>query len=181
MKLAGGGEPLLKSVPVHAIDLRQIEPSYKVRLPWVYRQRFLKRDGELWSTESKKSRALYAEAGDKTVIRGSHSFNVTSLDSKYDRELQSIFCPPYRWRYRNGLRRLIRVPITGCKYDTVYSNTPRKNAEIATFRAFAGSSIYRYMARATRRSRLLRRFAIWLPAHYQAAQAAAAPQSPIQT
>jgi hypothetical protein len=35
MKLgrAGGGEPFLKSVPVHAIDLGQIEPSYKVRLP----------------------------------------------------------------------------------------------------------------------------------------------------
>jgi hypothetical protein len=32
---AGDGEPFLKSVPVHAIDLRQIEPSYKVRLPWV--------------------------------------------------------------------------------------------------------------------------------------------------
>ncbi len=32
---AGGAEPFLKSVPVHAIDLRQIEPSYKVRW-WVF-------------------------------------------------------------------------------------------------------------------------------------------------
>jgi hypothetical protein len=39
---AGGGDPLLKSVPVHAIDLRQIEPSYKVRLLWDYIQRFIK-------------------------------------------------------------------------------------------------------------------------------------------
>jgi hypothetical protein len=45
---AGGGEPFLKSVPVHAFDLRQIEPSYKIRLAWVYIQRFLKRDGEWW-------------------------------------------------------------------------------------------------------------------------------------
>jgi hypothetical protein len=41
--------------------------------------------------------------GDKTVIRNSQSFNVISLGSKYDRELQSIFCSPFRWRYRNGL------------------------------------------------------------------------------
>jgi hypothetical protein len=55
---AGGGEPFLKSVPVHAIDLRQIEPSYKVRLPWVYIQRFLNGTVNGGSTESKKSRAL---------------------------------------------------------------------------------------------------------------------------
>jgi hypothetical protein len=54
---AGGGEPFLKSVPVHAIDLRQIELSYNVRLRWVYIQRFLKGTGNGGSTESKKSRA----------------------------------------------------------------------------------------------------------------------------
>lgn len=37
----GGGKPFLKSVPVHAIDLRQIEPSYKVRLRWVICSVFL--------------------------------------------------------------------------------------------------------------------------------------------
>ena len=56
-KPAGGGEPLLKSVPVHAIELRQIEPSYNVRLRWVYIQRFLKETGNGGSTEPKKSRA----------------------------------------------------------------------------------------------------------------------------
>ena len=45
----------LKSVPAHAIDLKQIEPSYKVRLPWVYIQRSLSGTGNCGSTESKKS------------------------------------------------------------------------------------------------------------------------------
>jgi hypothetical protein len=39
---------------------------------------------------------------DKTVIRGSESLNVFSLDSNHDGELQSIFCPPFRWRCLSG-------------------------------------------------------------------------------
>jgi hypothetical protein len=47
----------LKSVPFHAIDLRQIEPSYKVRLPWFIYSVFSNRAGNGGSNESKKSRA----------------------------------------------------------------------------------------------------------------------------
>jgi hypothetical protein len=116
---------------------------------------------------------------DKTVIRGSQSINVFLLYSNHDRELQSIFCPPFRWRYRNGLRRLLRVPVTGCKYDTVYSNTSgtqkerREREKADVFHASGPSqvvrlqegadlsrawsfSIYRYTAKAARSCSLCR-------------------------
>jgi hypothetical protein len=41
--------------------------------------------------------ALVSTEGDKTVISSSQSFNVLSLGSEYDKELQNIFCPPFRW------------------------------------------------------------------------------------
>ena len=40
--------------------------------------------------------ALVSSEGDKTVIRVSESFNVLSLGFEHDKELQSIFCPPFR-------------------------------------------------------------------------------------
>jgi hypothetical protein len=64
---ARGGEPFLKSVPVHAIDLRQIEPSYNVRLRWVYIQRFLKGTGNGGSTPVEEVPGLYTKAVSRRV------------------------------------------------------------------------------------------------------------------
>jgi hypothetical protein len=64
---AEGGEPFLKSVPVHAIDLRQIEPSYNVRLRWIYIQRFLKGTGNGGSTPVEEVPDLYTKAVSRRV------------------------------------------------------------------------------------------------------------------
>ena len=86
---AGGGEPFLKSVPVHAIDLRQIETSYKIRLAWVYIQRFLSETGNGGSTESKKSRASMPKRSREDLLASLRAILAAAIEFKSQRGTSS--------------------------------------------------------------------------------------------
>ena len=86
---AGVGEPFLKSVPGHAIDLRQIEPSYKVRLPGVYIQCFLNGMENGGATESKKSRASMPKRSREELLASLRAILAVALEIKSQRGTSS--------------------------------------------------------------------------------------------
>ena len=62
---AGGAKPYLKSLLFHAIDLRQVEPSYKVRMSCV--TAFSQTGRRMVGRLSRKLQCLYAEAPSRRV------------------------------------------------------------------------------------------------------------------
>ena len=90
-------------MPVHAIDLRQIEPSYKVRLPWVYSV-FLNGTENGGSTESNKSRASMPKRSREKLLASLRAILAAALEFKSQRGTSSSR-ERFEEEYLSGIKR----------------------------------------------------------------------------